>query len=185
MVRLKHDAVNKNISSYFPDTSTQAGMIATSDVGSLVVIDAALAGIVVPSTGGMGILNTTHAEYPVVGILTGVEDDETTAGSTVSKVHVQPFGFNEKLVFDYTTVDATITRSDAFLLSSNIGNFVHVLGSGTSSGTAVTARFIDASSGAVAVTSSNPFQMVGYSTKEKTIDVLYTGVASTVSGRIL
>jgi len=189
MFRIKGDAIIKNIKRIYPVTST-GGNMQSSDVGSLVLMSSGRGSLAVPTSDAMFLASTGAAlanTLPLAGILIGVsESSGTTPGSTVSYALVQPIANNEVLEVDYSTIDADITRSDAYLLTTNLGNFVHVLGSGTSSGTVRTAKYIDASSGATALGSSNPFQMLGFSTKFKTIDVIFRSpsYASTDTGVI-
>lgn len=186
--RFKKDPMNKQLIKLFPSDAT-GGNIATSDVGKIIVFSSGKGHLNRPSTDTFSL--TTGGGYaPVAGILESVDSSGADAGSTAAFLNVRPICDGEVLEADYTTETAFWTQANEALATTNLGNFLRICGAGSSSMVGSTATntpaapstdamsmvqsgYIDVSTVATAFGSSFPFQLVGYSTKYKTVDVIF------------
>jgi hypothetical protein len=187
--RFKRDPMIKSLVKLMPADGT-GGTINSSDVGKLIVFSSGKGSMCRGSTDSISL--TTGGGYaPVVGILEGITASSgADAGSTDEYIFVRPIANGEILEVDYTTETAFWTQANEYLASSNIGNYLRICGAGSSSNVGSTATltppagttdalpfvqsgYMDVSTGATVFASSFPFQMVGYSTKYKTVDVIF------------
>lgn len=189
MFRIKGDPIIKNKIPYHTGAST-GGNISSSDIGSLIISSSGRGALVHASTDSFALTNA-GGNLPVTGILSGITDSTaTTVSDETNKIWVQPIAPGEILEADYTTDTNFWTQANEYLVSSNVGNFLRLCGQGSSSSIGSTAlssiqvgssdafplvqsQYIDVSTGGTAGGSSYPFQMLGYSTRFKTVDVVF------------
>ena len=180
MFRIKGDPIIKGKIKAFTAAST-GGNINSSDIGSILVYSSGNVAINHPST-DIFALTTAGTLVPVAGILDSLDPDSSGSvgiSSTRYWVSIQPIAAGEVLEADYTTATAFWTQANEFLATTNMGKYLRVCGAGSSSavsavnGVLEQGQYIDVSTGASALASSFPFKMIAYSTKQKTVDVVF------------
>ena len=172
-------------------TASTGGAIYSSDIGSIMVFSSGEVSLQYPCT-DMFALTTAGTVLPVAGILDGLSADSSgtiAVSSTRYQAIIQPIARGEKLEADYTTDTTFWTQANEYLVSTNLGKYLRCCGAGSSSSVGTTsgqiatdstdtialtqAQYIDVSTGATIVGSSFPFKMLDYSTKFKTVDLMF------------
>jgi hypothetical protein len=188
--RFKKDPMRKSLIKLLPSDAT-GGNINSSDIGKMILFSSGKGHLNRPSTNQFA-LTTADAGYtPVVGILESIsESSGADVASTGTYLFVRPIADGEVLEVDYTTETAFWPQANEVLVSTNIGMYLRVCGAGSSSmaGSTATntpaapttdamsmvqAAYIDVSTVGTVFASSYPFQLVDYSTKYKTVDVIF------------
>ena len=190
MFRIKGDPkITTKLKCY--TTASTGGNVSSSDIGSIMVFSSNEVSLSYPCT-DLFSLTTAGTVLPVAGILDGLTPDSSGAiavASTRYKCIIQPIQPGELLEADYTTDTTFWTQANEYLDSTSLNKYLRVCGGGssssvgTTSGTIVTdstdtivftqAQYIDVSTAATIVGSSFPFMMVDYSTRQKTVDILF------------